>query len=486
MTNYGVTTTGFVRKTLSIIEDELKVSQRDKMGSTLALLASTVFGQLNGIVADKFRELWDVALAVYNARYPDSASDAALDGVASITKALRLVSQKSTVTLDQLYIDDGVTVTTGSAVSAGEQGPWFILAEDVTNATGAPGTFSGEAASLQYGEIVGNADTLDTIQTPISGWSAKVGLTCVNAEPFNLDGMTLTLKVDGGAIQTVTFAAGDPWSAADVATQIAADTTGLTSVDANTYPRIISDLDGTGSSIEVTGGAANAVLGFVTDVIQGFNSEDAELGREIETDPDFRVRRTQTVRLEGSGSIEAIRADLLNVTDVIQAIVFENVEDGPDSEGLPAKSIEAVVLDGDDADIADALWSHRAGIKMYGTTIVAKIDSMGFSHDIGFSRPTPVRIYQEMTVLTDPNTFPVDGSDQIKTACVLEGETLAIGEDVIALKHKAVPLTIAGVIDVTIFTIDTVAPAVASVNIDIGSRSLSTWDTGDIVVNILP
>ena len=63
--SYGVTSDGFVKKTLTVIKGEIEDTWRDTISPTVNALATAVFGQFNGIHSDKLRELWDVGQAIY-------------------------------------------------------------------------------------------------------------------------------------------------------------------------------------------------------------------------------------------------------------------------------------------------------------------------------------------------------------------------------------------------------------------------------------
>lgn len=93
---------------------------------------------------------------------------------------------------------------------------------------------------------------------------------------FHIDNnTTLTLKVDGGSTQTVTFVTGDfvnheAATPAEVVTKINSATTGCTAHVTNTdYVSITSDTVGSTSIIQVTGGTANTVLTYSTDAVTG-------------------------------------------------------------------------------------------------------------------------------------------------------------------------------------------------------------------------
>jgi uncharacterized phage protein gp47/JayE len=498
MSSFGVTPDGFSQKELEDIKGEIEDDLRAAFGPQANLLATSIFGQIVGVMSDKLAELWEVLGAIYRSQYPDSASDEALDQVASITGVARQPAVESQVTLDQINLDGSVTLPIGRVVSVGENGNRFTTVAAVTNPNAFPATVSVDAESEETGPVAGFAGTIDTIVTPVAGWSAQAALTSGNPETYNFTGggQTLFVKVDDGAAQTVTFLVGDFGTpslatAAEVAARITADLTGAAAIDAGGSVRIESDLDGSGSSIEVTGGTANAELGFSTSQIKGFNSLDAALGADIETDVALRLRREQSLSATGSATIDAIRAAVLAVDNVTEAFVFENVTDITDPSGVDPHSFEVVIRGPTaiDAEIAQAIFDVKAaGIKADGTTSETVTDSQGFDHTISFSRAAEIEIHEEIdiTVNTDPDLgpiYPVDGDDQVKAALVASGSALGIGRDVIFEKEKCQAFNVSGVLDITDFQLDTAGPPAGTSNIPIANREISVFDTSRVTVN---
>lgn len=386
----GVTPTGFEKKTLDEILTEIEDAERANLDQSLNLQAPSVFSSINGIFAERLEEIWDIAEAVYSAQYPDSANDAALDQVSSITGATRLPATKSTVNL--LLAGTPTTVlTAGRVVSVVGTGDRFVLLADAT--IGGGGSVTADFESEEFGPIAAPSGTLTVIETPVSGW--------------------------------------------DTAT----------------------------------------------------NPLDADLGRNIETDPDFRTRRLQLLQNAGSATLEGIRSNVRAVADVLQAFVFENTTLVVDADGLPGKSFEVVVEGGVDADIAQVIFlSKPVGIESFGSTTVAVIDSQTFSHDISFSRPVTKDVWIELTVKIDPlvyggGSIPA-GDAQVEAALVALGDAQQIGQDVIALLFKCVPLEdVAGVLDVTVFAIGFAPSPTLEVNLPIGNRELAVFDTSRIIVS---
>lgn len=100
-------------------------------------------------------------------------------------------------------------------------------------------------------------------------------LTSGNAETYALaDGQTLTVAVDGGPVQTATFNTADfiaigAATAAEVALVITTDIVGVTAADVGGSVVITTTALGLSASIDVSGGAANAALGFPTTAVVG-------------------------------------------------------------------------------------------------------------------------------------------------------------------------------------------------------------------------
>ena len=126
------------------------------------------------------------------------------------------------------------------------------------------------------------------------------------------------------------------------------------------------------------------------------NEADAIVGRDVETDTEYRKRREESLQATGAGTVDAIRARILNeVANVTDVIVYENDTDFVDLDGRPPHSKQVIVAGGADVDIAEKIWDVKAGgIPEYGTdVIVSVVDSMGFPHDVKFDRADVRRVF---------------------------------------------------------------------------------------------
>jgi uncharacterized phage protein gp47/JayE len=166
---FGVTPTGFVPKTIEDILSEIEADQKQAFGAGLDVSAETPIGQINGIMAAKFAELWEVSQAVDANQDPDTATDAGLDGVAAITGTLREGDTLGTVSL--LATLSGVgPVPAGSVVQVlGDPTNRWVLD---TAAGPGPGAFAVQATAETAGRFVATAGAISVIVTPVAGWDS--------------------------------------------------------------------------------------------------------------------------------------------------------------------------------------------------------------------------------------------------------------------------------------------------------------------------
>lgn len=574
MTSFGVLPTGFSLKTLETVLQELEDAEKATLGADINTTSTSVIGQLNGIFGDKIAELWEVAQALYASQYPDSASGAALDLLVGLIGLARLAKARSTTNL-VLNIGSGATVPAGSVVSSSQTGLQFSTTTAAVNGGAYPANVTVPSQALLYGALIANPRSLDTINSPISGWDPSVAINAVNAEPYGISaGNTLLIKVDGGSAQTVTFNGGDT-TAALVSTRINAAVSGALATDVGGYVRLTSSSDLAGNSLEISGGNAAPILAFPSGLFKGFNPSNtaafvtsgsvqtfalsggetltvkvddaavqtvtfqagdfasagnataievarristdltnppasavrtatnnviirssnnlatstievtggsanavlnftttrtvaadiasSTVGRDEETDTELRRRRLASLSAVGSGTLAAIRANLLSISGVSQVGALENDTDtGPDANGLPAHSFSMVVQGGADQDILDSIREHKpAGIESYGTTSGTSYDTEGNPYTIEFSRPSTVDFYVDVVLEYVASEYPVDGDTQVRQAMVDIFDSLLIGRDVVTLPVKCSALDIAGVHNVSSFKIGT-APSPAT------------------------
>lgn len=160
------------------------------------------------------------------------------------------------------------------------------------------------------------------------------------------------------------------------------------------------------------------------------------------------------------------------------------------SGGRPAKSFEAVVQGGTNQAVADEIWLVKpAGIRSYGNTQVAIIDSQGNTHQIFFTRGVPVYMFATVVLTLNPQeTFPDNGEELVAQAIADYGNTLGIGTDVFIQRVQAAVFTVPGIASATVQLARTNnpndTPTYVSTNILIGDTEISAWNISRITVSI--
>lgn len=134
------------------------------------------------------------------------------------------------------------------------------------------------------------------------------------------------------------------------------------------------------------------------DITAVTNQADAIVGRNRETDAEYKSSQASSFGLTGSRTASAIKSAIKQITGVIYASVYVNATMNT-VDGQPAKSVETIVEGGTDVAIRQVLHELVAsGIETHGTTSGTVADDEGNVHTIKFSRPTQVDVYMQGTV----------------------------------------------------------------------------------------
>lgn len=185
-------------------------------------------------------------------------------------------------------------------------------------------------------------------------------------------------------------------------------------------------------NVGITGNQpANSITEFVNPM-SGVDTVNNPLsssgGSETESDADFR-NRIKSEGLYGGSSVNSIQSKLNSIESVLSAVVYENVDNAPDAEELPAKSIECVIFGGSEAEIADVLLNYKpAGIESYGNKTLTLTDVKGIQRTFKYTEPDPVDLYVIITI-TKNSDWAIIGSaeDTNKREAVKENIVRVIG-----------------------------------------------------------
>lgn len=192
------------------------------------------------------------------------------------------------------------------------------------------GTLSGPFSLVDGDTVILSVDGAPGVTATFNATPALV--TSGAVEPFALvGGETLTVQINGGVIQTITIAAADITVGAATALEVA-NAINKELVDGTAYVVagavvIQSDQRGTGASVQVTGGTANAVLTFPVLLVNGGGNVADILGvtvAEVKTVVEAAVGGVVVNTLAGgeaqiatvlTGAGHSIQVDALSTAD---------------------------------------------------------------------------------------------------------------------------------------------------------------------------
>jgi len=202
--------------------------------------------------------------------------------------------------------------------------------------------------------------------------------------------------------------------------------------------------------------------GLPAGVTQVTNASDAVLGLAADTDSSLWTAMRDRIAYAGATTYDALwlalygSGSLAGCSDVR---IFWNDTGVADVDGRPAGSIEVVTIGGNADVIAQAIWAHSCGLERVSngqTATTTVTDAAGETHDIIHSYASEVVISINITVLTGsgwPKTAAV-GIAAVKAAIVAYFLTLRIGGVIRDLYVKREVAEVAGVVGVTVLTID--------------------------------
>ena len=296
--------------------------------------------------------------------------------------------------------------------------------------------------------------------------------------PFKTVGVD-TLPAGDLKTDPIPIKALEPWE-----TEVADEWLGAqTNVAANTVTRLPSPIQGIDSVFNpYPTGQTNTSVGY-----------DYVLGRDRETDHELRRRWEQSLGSEGAASLDAIRANVLEVPGVMDIAIEENVtqQDNTADGGLPPKSFRVTVLGGADSEIAQALTDTRAaGIRSYGALTATSVTADGIERTEAFDRATQIAVYVDVDLQVSP-AFPSDGNKRVENAIVeyiggttVDGNTfhgLEMGEDVLWQQVWKRAIDIQGVDQADVW-IDTTEPPAQQAPLTIARKEAAQTGGGRITV----
>lgn len=154
-------------------------------------------------------------------------------------------------------------------------------------------------------------------------------------------------------------------------------------------------------------------------------------GRLGESTASLMQRRERKLAINNTHDREGIEASLINIDGVIDALVLENNTNITDTNGVPAHSINAIVLGGSDEEVATIILKKikGGGCGTFGSESFTILDYRGQDRVVNFDRPTTKDIEVVVTLVRAHAQVDID-IDKIKDA--ITAKQFRIGQDVVA------------------------------------------------------
>lgn len=474
-TEYGVTAEGFKRKRLPEILSDIQSRFEDKAGVKMETGSNSVFGMQTSVIAYEFADIWAGMEGTYNAMYPSSGNGVSLTNSASLSAIRPIAAEQTTVTCT-CYGENGTTILQDSQIADVSTQVTYSADQDTeistSKACDVEITMNNVVAGTMYSLTI---DGIQKTYTAVSGDTKTSVLTALLSQ-FSFTDRTFSLSNE---ILTITMNNQSNYFSIAISNLIMQKLGSPAAFTCDTY-----------GSINPTIGNLSTIVTAVTGWNSVNNPSPANVGRDDETDTELRQRWSQSVYKKAAAMVEAIQANVYeNVSGVTACLVYENSSDFIDDDNRPPHSVEVVVQGGDNAEIAQEIWTHKAGgIDTYGSVSTVVTDSQGIRHTIKFNRPTPIVIWLKI-ILTknDEEDWAANNANEVRELVLKQGNEMLVGQDVILQKFFAniYKNTIGvGYVEISATTGET-AGTYTTDNIVISPRELATFDASriEVIVN---
>jgi uncharacterized phage protein gp47/JayE len=469
-----LTATGFDRPRLADTKTEIDQSMTDVLGP-VNTNADAVVGQIDGIWAEGVDNLYENLQDVYDSQYPFSAEGTSLDGAVAYIGLSRLDATATTVTA-AAYGTEGTLIPAGALASADIQ---YSSTSDViisrANALDVSIQVNSIVDSTVYNILAGGQSIVFTSGISATASEILAGLAALfNTAIFvaTSDGTTLRVySLDGVTPFSITVDTKLTITKRGSPVVFVAASTGANAVPAGALANIDTPIFGWDSVLNLVAG---------------------DIGRNVETDTELRLRHASSVRATGSATVEAIKARMLaEVASVTSVQIYENRTNITSSDGLPSHSFETVVKGGNNQSIADQLWLTKpAGIETYGNVSVNVTDSAGDVQLVRFSRSVTKYAWIRVTVtaLNAEEPLPTTAVSAIQSAVVTYGQdNIGVGDDIVLQRFFGPIYTdVTGIGSMTIEGAITASPsdtpAYGTSNIVIGRSETAEFDASRVIV----
>lgn len=422
--DYGVTGKGFVAKPFEVILQEEQDDFRTAFGNDIDLSDTSIEGVYVKNQALKRTQLWEQLAKLYTTGDVDDSFGVYLDRLVNFINVERLAANATQV-YECLWAEEGTVIPAGHLLRLAS-GQTFKIAGA---ATVSRLTLLGFLLAVKEAEA-GHVYQLQ-INTTIISYTAlagdgeeqiQEGLAAAIEAAF--PGVFELLNTDGGlVVHSRTGLQSFSMASSDVGLEFPLLGFYTVYTATKTGPIIVSI------------GALNEIASKVNGLDSAVNYASGITGRAMESDTELRMG-LGTRQKQSTANEVAIQNEILKVSGVEYARVYSN-RDIVKVDGRPPKSYEAVVVGGDEQEIAELIFEKGpAGVEAFGNIIKDVVDSEGFHWDIGFSRPKNRYVWVKVDYSQNSEEdLPLDVVSAIQDNIIAWGQAaLNVGVDLIYQK----------------------------------------------------
>jgi len=481
----GLTENGLTIKRLPEVLEDIINKERELIDSGIITTDDSIIGQLNSIIGSSIAQLWELAQAVNDNFNKNKAEGKNLDDLGDIIGIYR-ISESNTFGDVRFTTRDGLTLNAGTLVLSPTTNYRFEVAS-----TTIVSALACVATTLRVVNV--NNSTAYTVR--INGVEYLYTSDSDTSALEIVTGLKALIDADTDATWTATIELNNDLTiTSDSDSEISVVVIPFISVrSAVRDVRVVCIEPG---PISAPPNTVTQLVSANTEVLSLTNPGEFSPGRLEESDEDFR-RRFNISSANGKATLAAIRDNLTLLDGVSYVNVIENETLVTDSDSRPPKSFEAIVLGGEDVDVATSVWDTKpAGIEMYGNTTEIITDEYGIQRTVEFTRPVIINMAIQVTyTIYDEEMFPSGGEEAIKNTVLAAVNALGVDVDVIPTRlfgpiYSAVP----GIDNLIVEVQELANPGDAPVVMDwqearfpIGAREYAQTTLGDIdIVDATP
>jgi uncharacterized phage protein gp47/JayE len=480
--DYGVTDKGFVVKPFEVILQEEQEDFRSAFGNDIDLSDTSIEGVYVKNQALKRTQLWEQMGKLYATGDVDDSFGVYLDRLANLIHVKRLKANATQV-YECLWVKEGTVIPAGHLLRLAS-GQTFKIAGAATISRL---TLLGFLLAVKE-VIAGHAYQLQ-INTAIITYTASAE----DKEEQIQAGIAMAIEAAFPGI----FEIRNTDDGLSIHSKIGIEAFSMASSDVNIeFPLLgffaVYAATKTGAII-VPIGALNEVVNKVNGLDSVINYASGITGRYTESDAELRMSLGARQKQATANEV-AIQNEILKVSGVEYSRVYSN-RDIIEIDGRPPKCYEAVVVGGDEQEIAELIFEKGpAGIQAFGNIVKDVVDSEGFHWNIGFSRPVNKYIWIKVDYSRNSEeAIPINVVSAIQENIISWSHTaLNVGVDLIYQKMFRPVYDVQGIGFASIkiaVTTDLTPPSVSdyhSENVEISEVEIAVLDKARIIVQELP